>query len=199
MTSSVAFPKILTLKLDLHRSWLARPSCRWPSQDRCCGSVLVSEDRLRLRWWLRGHNRLRRRPRLLRRGCGLGSDFRRFGFLPLHLCFKRCACGCRGPASCEAGPSSWLRLPAGAAAPLDCCRHSNPFANNRLTATARKPIPMPGRRPTRWTLARGAHESKQMCSDQAVRMQRPTTYDMLLLSRFQFTAIPLIGKFRHAL
>ena len=31
-----------------------------------------------------------------------------------------------------------LRLPAGAAAPLDCSRRSHPFANNRLTAPARK-------------------------------------------------------------
>ena len=31
----------------------------------------------------------RRRQRLLRGGCGLGSDFRLFGFLPLHLRFKR--------------------------------------------------------------------------------------------------------------
>ena len=42
----------------------------------CCGDA-------RIRWWIRGRNRLR----LLRRGWGLGSDFRRFGFLPLRLRF----------------------------------------------------------------------------------------------------------------
>ena len=164
MASSVAFPKILTLKSAGSEAcaveWLDSLVDSRP-QPSAAAATAAAEG---LPW----------------------QRFSPFWISAASPPLQACGCGCRSPASCEAGPSSWLRLPAGAAAPLDCCRRSNPFANNRLTATARKPIPMPGRRPTRWTLERGADESKQMRSDQT-RCNAPTAYDAawlrLLISR----------------
>ena len=60
-----------------------------------------------------------------------------FGFLPFDLGSQACACGCRGPASCEAGPTSTLPRLASqrAAAPLDDIEVLSRFAREIGTGT----------------------------------------------------------------